>query len=101
MATLRAMTFIGIEEQLRSRCLKHDWVCMECRNAASKRAGRFIDLRDQRAAWLFFCPDQPVPVAARHSRARFPVGLFCDLVRKIHLALKQAAFDSAGRSGMF
>jgi hypothetical protein len=101
MATLRAMTFIGIEEQLRNRCLKHNWVCIKCTNAASKRAGRLIDLRDQRAAWLFFCPDHPLPVTPRHIRSRFPVGLFCDLVRKMHLALERAAFDSAGRSAMF
>jgi hypothetical protein len=100
MATLRAMTFIGIEEQLHSLCLRHDWVCMECANAASKRAGRFIDLRDQRAAWLFFCPDHPLPVTPRHIRPHFPVGLFCDLVRKMHLALERAAFGSAGLSGM-
>ena len=101
MATLQAMTFIGIEEQLRSRCLKHEWVCPECSIAASKRAGRSIDMRDQRAAWLFFCPDHPLPVVSRHFCSRFPVGLFCDLVRKMHLALERAAFDSAGRSGMF
>jgi hypothetical protein len=101
MGTLRAMTFIGIEERLRSRCLKHDWVCIACRNAASKRAERSIDLRDQRAAWSFFCPDHPEPVASRHIRSRFPVGRFCDLVRKMHIALGRAAFDSAGLTGMF
>jgi hypothetical protein len=101
MARLRAMTFIGIEEQLRRRCLKHDWVCIECRNAASKRASRFIDLRDQRAAWLVFCPDHPLPVTSRDIRSRFPVELFCGLVRKMHLALERAAFDSASWSRMF
>jgi hypothetical protein len=101
MATLRAMTFIGVEEQLRSRCLKHNWVCIECRNEASERAGRSIDLRDQRAAWLFFCPDHPLQVASHHIRYSFPVALFCDLVRAMHLALERAAFGSDSWSGMF
>ena len=101
MATLRAMTFIGVEEQLRSRCLKHNWVCIECRNEASERAGRFIDLRDQGAAWLFFCPDHPLQVTSSDLRHRFPVALFCDLVREMHLALERAAFDSDSWSGMF